>query len=79
MSARANKFRPAFRQHEHRPRNRPLARRPGSSPYLTRLVEEGKLGMKSGEGFRKWTPEQARAVRERVARHLIALETILND
>jgi hypothetical protein len=27
-------------------------------------------GMSTGEGFRTWTPEQARAVRERLARFL---------
>ena len=32
--------------------------RPNPSPYLEALVANGKLGFKSGEGFRKWSPEQ---------------------
>ena len=40
------------------------------SPYLDRLIGEGRLGFKSGEGFRKWTPAQQAALRERVTKHL---------
>lgn len=54
-----------------------LDNRPEPSPYLRSLVEAGKLGMKSGEGFQNWTPEEADKVRRRVASHLRKLETIL--
>jgi 3-hydroxybutyryl-CoA dehydrogenase len=44
--------------------------RPGPSPYLEKLVAEGKLGMKSGEGFRKWSAEEQAALRAKVVQHL---------
>lgn len=56
-----------------------LDHRPGPSPLLEALVASGKLGMKAGEGFRKWTSAEAQAVRNRVARHLIRLEGILHE
>ena len=34
--------------------------------YLKDLVASGRLGMRTGEGLRKWTPEAAEAVRARL-------------
>jgi 3-hydroxybutyryl-CoA dehydrogenase len=44
--------------------------RPRPSPYLESLVKDGKLGFKSGEGFRKWSREQQAALRSKVLQHL---------
>jgi 3-hydroxybutyryl-CoA dehydrogenase len=38
--------------------------------FLKDKVAAGKLGMRSGEGLRKWTPEAAEAVRERLRQSL---------
>ena len=43
---------------------------PGPSPYLEGLVASGKLGFKSGEGFRTWTPAEQAALRAKVLQHL---------
>ena len=42
----------------------------GPHPYLRNKVAQGKLGMKTGEGFRRWTPQQADDVRQRLSRFL---------
>jgi 3-hydroxybutyryl-CoA dehydrogenase len=44
--------------------------RPGPSPYLEKLVDEGRLGFKSGEGFRKWSAAEQSALRAKVLQHL---------
>jgi 3-hydroxybutyryl-CoA dehydrogenase len=43
---------------------------PGALPYLRQLVKSGRLGMKSGEGFTRWTQEEQQALRRRVASYL---------
>jgi 3-hydroxybutyryl-CoA dehydrogenase len=47
-----------------------LDRTPGPHAYLRETVAAGKLGMKSGEGLRKWPPGEADAVRDRLSRFL---------
>jgi 3-hydroxybutyryl-CoA dehydrogenase len=44
---------------------------PHTHPYLEALVSQGRLGAKSGRGFRRWTPEQAESARERLRRLLV--------
>jgi 3-hydroxybutyryl-CoA dehydrogenase len=48
-----------------------LDRTAGPHPYLQAKVSSGHLGMKSGEGFRKWTAEEADAVRAELSRFLV--------
>jgi 3-hydroxybutyryl-CoA dehydrogenase len=47
-----------------------IERRPGPSPYLEALVAAGRLGFKSGEGFRKWSADEQAALRAKVSQHL---------
>ena len=47
---------------------------PGPSPYLEKLVQDGKLGFKSGEGFMKWSAEEQAALRKKVIDHLMDMD-----
>jgi 3-hydroxybutyryl-CoA dehydrogenase len=50
-----------------------LDRTAGPSPYLRELVAQGRLGMKSGQGFRPWTAAEADATKARLTSHLQAM------
>lgn len=54
-----------------------LESRQGPSPYLEKLIADGRLGMKSGQGFRTWKAGEADAVRARVGHHLTELDKLL--
>jgi 3-hydroxybutyryl-CoA dehydrogenase len=47
-----------------------IEHRPAPSPYLEALVAKGKLGFKSGEGFRSWSAAEQVALRSKVLQHL---------
>lgn len=49
------------------------------SPTLARLVAEGRLGPKTGRGFREWTEEGAARERARYERALLAAARALRD
>jgi 3-hydroxybutyryl-CoA dehydrogenase len=49
-----------------------LDRSTAPSPLIDRMVAEGRLGFKSGEGFYAWTVEQQAALRAKVTNHLKA-------
>jgi 3-hydroxybutyryl-CoA dehydrogenase len=54
-----------------------IDRSPDPSPYLRALVDQGKLGFKTGQGFHPWTDARKTALRAKVAKHLLALEKML--
>jgi 3-hydroxybutyryl-CoA dehydrogenase len=45
---------------------------PVAHPLLVQLVAEGKTGAKQGEGFRRWTPEEADALQKSVNEYLVS-------
>src|SRR5215471_12929523 len=47
-----------------------IENRGGPSPYLEALVANGKLGFKSGEGFRPWSAQAQAELRAKVLQHL---------
>ena len=47
-------------------------------PKVVQLMSEGKTGMKAGEGFRKWSPEEIAKVSDSYSRRLKAAFDVLN-
>lgn len=47
-----------------------LDRHAGPHPYLVDKVRKGETGMKTGQGFRKWTEQEAAQVKERLDEYL---------
>jgi 3-hydroxybutyryl-CoA dehydrogenase len=50
-----------------------LAKSSEPSPLLDRLIAEHKLGMRTGEGLRKWKPEQITNTKRELSGHLLNL------
>lgn len=51
-----------------------LDRTPGPHPLLRELVARGDLGMKTGRGFRSWSPDASAVAREQLLRVLSAVD-----
>jgi 3-hydroxybutyryl-CoA dehydrogenase len=51
-----------------------LDRSAGPNPYLEEQVKAGRLGFKSGEGFRTWTESEQATLREQLAQHLLRVQ-----
>jgi 3-hydroxybutyryl-CoA dehydrogenase len=54
-----------------------LTNRTAPGPTITGLVEAGKLGAKTGEGFWHWTPESTKEARAKYERMLLAALDLL--
>jgi 3-hydroxybutyryl-CoA dehydrogenase len=48
-----------------------LDRHDRPNPYLEAHVAAGKLGFKTGAGFRAWTPDEMQTLRQQLAAHLL--------
>lgn len=48
-----------------------LDRSAGPNPFLEQQVEAGRLGFKSGEGFRVWSEEEKNNLRKNLSLHLV--------
>jgi 3-hydroxybutyryl-CoA dehydrogenase len=46
-------------------------------PSLAKLMAEGKTGIKAGEGYRKWSPEESKAINAQYTRRLKAAFDVL--
>jgi 3-hydroxybutyryl-CoA dehydrogenase len=56
-----------------------LDRSAGPNPFLREQVDAGRLGFKSGEGFRAWTDEEQQALRETLNLHLLKAQRERQD
>ena len=54
-----------------------LESRKSPSNLLKKLVKDGKLGMKSGEGFQKWENKDLENIKLKISRYLKELEKII--
>jgi 3-hydroxybutyryl-CoA dehydrogenase len=50
-----------------------LENAPESSPILAEKVARGELGFKTGQGFQKWSPEQAQQSRRELVEYLLKM------
>ncbi|MFK7830497.1 MAG: hypothetical protein AB8B57_12035 [Congregibacter sp.] len=48
-----------------------LDRSAAPNPYLEEQVQAGRLGFKSGQGFRTWTEEEQQTLRRQLSDHLL--------